>query len=55
MDEKKIEPEFDKEAGVKWFTWDSDQWVSYDDADTFKLKADFANKLGLAGMSKYFH
>ncbi|PVI07196.1 glycoside hydrolase family 18 protein [Periconia macrospinosa] len=50
MDEKKLKPEFDEKAGVKWITWDSDQWVSYDDADTFKLKMDFANKLGLSGI-----
>ena len=53
MADKNLKPEFDKTAGVKWITWDSDQWVSYDDADTFKLKMDFANKLGLAGMSTF--
>jgi chitinase len=39
----------DKAAGVKYITWDNNQWVSYDDADTLKIKMDFANKLGLGG------
>ncbi|CAE6441266.1 unnamed protein product [Rhizoctonia solani] len=45
---------WDKTAAVKYATWD-DQWISYDDEDTFKqashlLKIDYANKLGLGGM-----
>lgn len=51
--DKKLKPVFDKTAGVKYMTWDSDQWVSYDDADTFKVKMDFANDLGLGGTSKF--
>ncbi|KAI3319646.1 glycoside hydrolase [Xylariaceae sp. AK1471] len=39
----------DKNAGVKIVTWDNDQWVSYDDAETFKMKLDYANKLCLGG------
>ena len=31
-------------------SWDSDQWVSYDDADTFKQKKDFANSRCLGGL-----
>jgi chitinase len=42
----------DETAGVKYIVWDSDQWVSYDDADTLKLKLDFANGLNLGGTSK---
>ncbi|KAI1811897.1 hypothetical protein GGS20DRAFT_588043 [Poronia punctata] len=30
-------------------TWDNDQWVSYDDAETFKIKLDYANNLCLGG------
>lgn len=30
-------------------SWDSDQWVSYDDADTFALKMDYANTMCLGG------
>jgi chitinase len=33
-----LTPTWDKTAGVKWITWDSNQWVSYDDADTFSQK-----------------
>ena len=29
---------FDKTAAVKIITWDKDQWVSYDDSETLKLK-----------------
>jgi chitinase len=39
----------DTKAGVKYTSWAGDQWVSYDDADTFKLKVDFANSRCLAG------
>ncbi|KAH2448624.1 hypothetical protein KXW63_007635 [Aspergillus fumigatus] len=44
-----LTPVMDKAAGVKYITWDNNQWVSYDDADTLKIKMDFANKLGLGG------
>ncbi|KAF3898091.1 Bacteriodes thetaiotaomicron symbiotic chitinase [Trichophyton interdigitale] len=33
----------DETAAVKYFTWNKDQWISYDDADTFKQKVDWAN------------
>jgi chitinase len=33
-----LQPIWDKTAGVKWITWDQDQWVSYDDEDTFAQK-----------------
>ncbi|KAF1922183.1 glycoside hydrolase family 18 protein, partial [Didymella exigua CBS 183.55] len=45
----KIKPVHDKEAGVKYITWNTDQWVSYDDKETFKQKKDLAAKLGLGG------
>ncbi|KAH8896309.1 glycoside hydrolase [Thozetella sp. PMI_491] len=40
---------FDPVAAVKIVTWDTDQWVSWDDAETLKLKQDFANKRCLGG------
>lgn len=40
---------FDKEAAVKIVTWNNDQWVSWDDAESLKLKLDFANKRCLGG------
>ncbi|KAI0108999.1 carbohydrate-binding module family 18 [Nemania sp. FL0031] len=46
----KLKPYYDKENAVKYVTWNQDQWVSYDDAETFKQKIDFANDLGLGGM-----
>jgi len=39
----------DEEAAVKYFSWDSNQWISYDDADTFKQKIDWANDIGFSG------
>ncbi|KAH7077186.1 class 5 chitinase 1 [Paraphoma chrysanthemicola] len=45
-----LTPIHDKTAGVKWITWDSNQWVSYDDADTFAQKLNFANSRCLGGM-----
>jgi hypothetical protein len=44
-----LTPTFDREAGVKWITWDTDQWVSYDDGESMQLKVEFANKLCLGG------
>ena len=45
-----LKPVHDETAAVKWITWDSDQWVSYDDSDTFKQKKDFANSRCLGGL-----
>ncbi|KAI4172482.1 MAG: hypothetical protein LQ343_003572 [Gyalolechia ehrenbergii] len=45
-----LQPVCDRTSGVKWITWDSNQWVSYDDADTFKQKKDFANSRCLGGL-----
>jgi chitinase len=40
---------FDPVAAVKIVTWDTDQWVSWDDAQTLKIKQDFANERCLGG------
>jgi chitinase len=42
---------WDHGAAVKYLTYGQGnaQWISYDDADTFKQKRDFQQKLGLAG------
>lgn len=45
-----LQPVHDETAGVKWITWDSNQWISYDDAQTFQQKHDFANKRCLGGL-----
>ncbi|KGO56945.1 Chitinase II [Penicillium expansum] len=42
-------PTLDRDATVKIYTWDN-QWVSYDDVDTFKLKTNFARKRCLGGV-----
>lgn len=39
----------DKEAAVEIVTWDDDQWVSWDDAKTLKMKLDYANLHCLGG------
>ncbi|ELR02726.1 hypothetical protein VC83_00837 [Pseudogymnoascus destructans] len=39
----------DSEAGVKVITWDDDQWVSYDDGETMKMKIKYANSRCLGG------
>ncbi|KAG5951737.1 hypothetical protein E4U53_002386 [Claviceps sorghi] len=39
----------DKEAAVKYFTFDKNQWISYDDKDTFKQKVEWANDAGFSG------
>lgn len=43
-------PTLDKEAAVKILTFDTNQWVAYDDEDTFKMKADFAREQCLSGI-----
>ena len=40
---------WDKAAAVKYFSWDNNQWISYDDADTFKQKKDWVNGIGFSG------
>lgn len=45
-----LKPVHDETAAVKWITWDSNQWVSYDDSETFKQKKDFADKRCLGGL-----
>ncbi|RDW64378.1 uncharacterized protein DSM5745_09789 [Aspergillus mulundensis] len=50
MDELQVKPTFDKEAAVKILKFDSNQWLTYDDAETFKLKAEFASSQCLGGV-----
>jgi GH18 family chitinase len=40
----------DKDAAVKILKFDNNQWLTYDDADTFKLKAEFARGQCLGGV-----
>lgn len=39
----------DRDAAVEQVVWDGDQWASYDDADTFAMKIDYANRRCLGG------
>jgi chitinase len=39
----------DDTAAVKMVVYDTDQWVSYDDAETLKMKVDYANAHCLGG------
>lgn len=56
-----LSPVWDHNAGVKYITWDSNQWVSYDDKDTFNQKKvtmqeiflKCHNKLILAGFCQF--
>ncbi|KAJ5878943.1 hypothetical protein N7455_002408 [Penicillium solitum] len=41
---------YNEQAAVNWMTWDSNQWVSFDNAKTLKQKADFANEKCLGGL-----
>jgi chitinase len=38
-----------KKAAVKWMTWNTDQWVSFDDAETLDSKTRFAMSRCLGG------
>ncbi len=55
LEQNNLQLTLDQAAGVKYMSWGGDQWVSYDDADTLKIKMDFANQLGLGGTSKLTH
>jgi chitinase len=39
---KNLKPTLLEKEAVKTITWDTTQWVSFDDGDTFKIKADLA-------------
>ncbi|KAK2669844.1 Chitinase II [Fusarium oxysporum f. sp. vasinfectum] len=48
--DKKLRPKLYKDAAVKTIQWNSDQWVSYDDKDTWKLKSNFLKSQCLSGV-----
>jgi chitinase len=37
IDQNKLTPYYDRENAVKYIVWNKDQWVSYDDEETFKV------------------
>ncbi|KAM0546636.1 hypothetical protein ACHAPJ_010774 [Fusarium lateritium] len=40
----------DKEAAVRYFVYNDNSWISYDDKETFTAKIQYANKMGLSGL-----
>ena len=44
-----LSPTFDSEDAVKYIVWNDDQWVSYDDSETFQMKLNYANSICLGG------
>lgn len=45
-----FKPIFEEETAVKFFAFNEDQWLSYDDAETLQLKVEYAQKQGLLGL-----
>jgi chitinase len=43
----------DSEAAVKIAVFDDDQWVAYDDAETLRMKLDFANSECIGGYAAF--
>jgi len=41
-----FKPIFEEETAVKFFAFNEDQWLSYDDAETLQLKVEYAQKQG---------
>ncbi|KAJ7864454.1 hypothetical protein B0H14DRAFT_2736332 [Mycena olivaceomarginata] len=42
-------PIFDEDAAVKYVVWDSNQWVSFDDSESFAIKMNYANDHCIGG------
>ncbi|KAK4118089.1 glycoside hydrolase family 18 protein [Parathielavia appendiculata] len=40
----------DRENAIKYFRYDDNQWVSFDDEETLRWKVEFANEQGLRGL-----
>ncbi|KAH8882031.1 hypothetical protein GQ53DRAFT_589853, partial [Thozetella sp. PMI_491] len=51
IDQNDITPVWDETDAVKYITWDNDQWVSFDDQETFQQKIKWANANGIGGLS----
>lgn len=49
VEKNSIKPKFYEKEAVKVASW-GNQWVAYDDADTFKLKSEFAQSQCLGGL-----
>ena len=53
ISDKKLTPKLYRDAANKVATFDDDQWVAYDDADTFKLRSEYAQTKCLGGLMSY--
>ncbi|KAM0384982.1 hypothetical protein ACHAQC_011832 [Fusarium culmorum] len=40
----------DRTAAVRYLVYGDNNWISYDDPETFQAKIDYANKMGLSGL-----
>ncbi|KAF2751189.1 glycoside hydrolase family 18 protein [Sporormia fimetaria CBS 119925] len=49
INDKELKVEYDQEHQVKVIKWD-DQWISYDDFETFEQKKKFANDMCMGGI-----
>ncbi|KAF7554596.1 hypothetical protein G7Z17_g2800 [Cylindrodendrum hubeiense] len=45
-----VKPTYDEEAKVNYMVYGQNNWISYDDKNTFSDKVDFANERGLSGL-----
>ncbi|KAI0714386.1 glycoside hydrolase superfamily [Cerioporus squamosus] len=45
-----LSPVYDTDAQVKYLVYDTDNWVSYDDKDTFTAKVNWAKGAGFGGL-----
>ncbi|KAL2683336.1 hypothetical protein Neosp_007806 [[Neocosmospora] mangrovei] len=43
-------PYFDETAASRYMVYDGHSWISFDDAETFQMKIDYASKMGLHGL-----
>lgn len=50
IDENGLTPTLYSDAAVKVITWNGDQWVSFDDQDTWSIKTNFAKSECLGGV-----
>jgi chitinase len=50
ISENSLTPILYSDAAVKSVSWNEDQWVSFDDQDTWKIKADFAKSQCVGGV-----
>ncbi|KAF7596873.1 hypothetical protein BBP40_011918 [Aspergillus hancockii] len=46
-------PTLDQAGAMQYLTWGQNNWVAYDDAQTIKMKVDYANQKGLKGVMSW--